>query len=113
MNKLLIAILLSMGGHILAFFHMNGQFKWEWMKDMWWVLVGGIPISFLFYYSTRLSYEHFGQFWNIRLIGFGAGTIVFGLMTWGILHEAPTLKTIVCILLAACIVLIQITNVIK
>ncbi len=67
----------------------------------------------VFWHATRLSYEHFGQFWNIRLIGFGAGTIVFGLMTWGILHEAPTLKTIVCILLAACIVLIQITNVIK
>jgi hypothetical protein len=92
---------------------MNGQFKWECMKDMWWVVVGGIPISFLFYYSTRFSYEHFGYFWNIRLIGFGIGTVVFGIMSWSLLDEIPTLKTIICLMLAASIVLIQVTNVIK
>ena len=100
-----------MGGHILAFFHMNGQFKWEWMKDMWWVLVGGIPISFLFYYSTRLSYEHFGYFWNIRLIGFGMGTMIFGLLTWFILNEPPNTRVIISLVLSAIIILIQLGNV--
>ena len=111
MKKLLIAILLSMGGHILAFFHMNGQFKWEWMKDTWWVLVGGIPISFLFYYSTRLSYEHIGYFWNIRLIGFGMGTMIFGLLTWFILNEPPNTRVIISLVLSAIIILIQLGNV--
>ena len=100
-----------MGGHILAFFHMNGQFKWEWMKDTWWVLVGGIPISFLFYYSTRLSYEHFGYFWNIRLIGFGMGTMIFGLLTWFILNEPPNTRVIISLVLSAIIILIQLGNV--
>jgi hypothetical protein len=100
-----------MGGHILAFFHMNGQFKWEWMKDMWWVLVGGIPISFLFYYSTRLSYEHFGYFWNIRLIGFGLGTMIFGLLTWFVLNEPPNTRVIISLVLSLIIILIQLTNI--
>ena len=69
-------------------------------------------LSMLFWHATRLSYEHFGQFWNIRLMGFGVGTIVFGIMTWLLMNEVPTLKTVICIMLAAAIVMIQLTNVI-
>ena len=103
--------MLSMCGHLLAFFHMNGQFKWEWMKDMWWVVAGGIPISFLFYYATRFSYEHFGYFWNIRLIGFGMGTMIFGLLTWFVLNEPPNTRVIISLVLSAIIILIQLGNV--
>ena len=53
MNKLLLSLLLSVMGNVIAWFHMNGQFlgdKYEWItKSNWWVLLGGIPISFLFY----------------------------------------------------------------
>jgi len=45
-------------------------------------------------------------------MGFGLGTLVFGILSWSILDEIPTLKTIICLLLAASIVLIQVTNVI-
>ena len=111
MNKLLLAIVLSCLGHVLAFFHMNGQFKWEWMKNLWWVILGGIPISFLFYYYTRWSYEYFGYFWNIRLIGFGMGTLVFGLLAWLILNEPPNTKVIISLILSLVIILIQLSNV--
>ena len=112
MNKLLLAILLSCVGHIAAFFHMNGQFKWEWMKDnIWWIVGGGVPISFLFYYSTRFSYEYFGYFWNIRLIGFGMGTMIFGLLTWFVLNEPPNTKVIISLVLSLIIILIQLTNI--
>ena len=115
MNKLVMSLLLIIIANIGTWFQFQGHF-WSdksFFKSLVFVMLAGGILSPLFWYATRLSYEHFGQFWNIRLMGFGAGTIVFGLMTWGILHEAPTLKTIVCILLAVCIVLIQITNVIK
>ena len=46
-------------------------------------------------------------------MGFGVGTIVFGIMTWSLMNEAPTLKTVICLMLAAAIVMIQITNIIK
>jgi hypothetical protein len=73
----------------------------------------GIPISYLFYYSTRLSYEHFGYFWNIRLIGFGMGTLIFGLLTWGVLGEMPNMKVMISLALATVIILIQLTNVVS
>ena len=65
----------------------------------------------IYWWATKMSYEHFGQFWNIRLMGFGAGTMVFGIMSYFLLDEVPTIKTIICLLLAAAIILIQITNV--
>ena len=46
------------------------------------------------------------------MIGFGIGTIVFGLMSYYFLKEIPTLKTIICLLLALAIILIQFTNVV-
>jgi len=113
MNKLIIALTLSVIGHVIAFFHMNGQFRWDWMKSQWYILLMGIPISYLFYYSTRFSYEHFGYYWNIRLIGFGMGTLIFGLLTWAVLGEIPNLKVTISLLLALVIILIQLTNVVN
>ena len=110
MSKLIGAICLSILGHIIAFFHMNGQFKWDFMKSQWWIILAGLPISYLFYYSTRLSYEHFGYVWNIRLIGFGLGNLIFEVMTWGILGEIPNWKTGICLVLAFTIILIQLVN---
>ena len=108
MNKLIYAIMLSALGHIVAFFHMNAQFKWEWAKSQWFILLIGIPISYLFYYSTRFSYEHFGYVWNIRMIGFGLGNLIFGLLTWMILSEAPSPRVIISLLLALTIILINV-----
>tara|TARA_R100001079_G_C4420832_1_gene139691 strand:+ start:431 stop:760 length:330 start_codon:yes stop_codon:yes gene_type:complete len=108
MSKLIYAIMLSALGHIVAFFHMNAQFKWEWAKSQWFILLIGIPISYLFYYSTRFSYEHFGYVWNIRMIGFGLGNLIFGLLTWMILSEAPSPRVIISLLLALTIILINV-----
>jgi len=109
--SLLIIILANIG----TWFQFQGHFwsdKLIW-KSPYFIMSIGAVLSPFFWYATKLSYEHFGQFWNIRLMGFGAGTIVFGLMTWTLMNEVPTLKTIICIILALCIVLIQVTNVIK
>ena len=72
----------------------------------------GLPVGYMFFHATKFSYEHFGFIWNMRMIGFGVGTIIFGIMSYGILREVPTMKTFICILLAVAIILIQITNVV-
>tara|TARA_R110000824_G_scaffold283015_1_gene471308 strand:- start:541 stop:894 length:354 start_codon:yes stop_codon:yes gene_type:complete len=117
LTKLQLSLLFSVIGNVIAWFHMNGQFlgdgKYDFMKSNWWVLLGGMPISFLFYYSTRMSYEHFGYFWAIRPIGFGLATITFGFLTWALLGEIPTLRIVISLILAAAIILIQITDVIQ
>jgi hypothetical protein len=47
----------------------------------------------------------------MRLAGFGIGTLVFGTLAWILIGEIPTMKTFVCLLLAAAIILIQVTNI--
>ena len=34
MNKLLMAMSISFIGHVIAWFHMQGQFKYEWAKSI-------------------------------------------------------------------------------
>ena len=102
-----MALWLSLFGHILAWFHMQGQFKYDWARSIWWVILGGIPISVAFYYGTRWYYEYFKDYWYIRPIGFGMATITFGVLTWLVLGGTPDFKTWVSIVLSAIIIVIQ------
>ena len=112
-NKLLIALLFSIIGNIIAWFHMNAQFRWEWAKSQWWILFAGIPISYLFYYSTRMFYSYFGDYWSVRPIGFGIATLTFGMMTALVLHEVPNQRIIVSLILACVILYINLSVHIK
>ena len=115
MNKLVMAIIANIIGAIIAFFQLQGHYAFpdiKFLKSLWWVWSTAIVIAPLFFYSTIWSYEHFGAFWNMRLAGFGISTLVFGFLTWSLIGEIPTLKTVICFLLAAAIILIQVTNVI-
>ena len=47
MNNLALALMYSVIGNVLAWFHMNAQFKWEAAKSHWWIaLVGVISIIY-------------------------------------------------------------------
>ena len=113
MNKLWMAIIANIIGAGLAFFQLQGHYVWpkiRFLSSMWWVYGTSLIIAPLFFYATKWSYEHFGAFWNMRLAGFGIGTLIFGILTWLLIGEIPTLKTVICLLLAVAIILIQITN---
>ena len=115
MNKLFMAMTMLVVTNIFAWFQLNGQFLKngpEWLKSKVFVFLIGAPLGLAFWYATKWSYEYFGFTWNIRLMGFGLGTAVFGILSWSLLDEVPTIKTIICLMLAASIVLIQVTNVI-
>ena len=49
----------------MAWWQLNAQFTdklkghWFWSSPEW-MAIFGIPIGYLFFHSTRLSYEHFG-----------------------------------------------------
>ena len=115
MTKLTLAVIILAISNILAWFQLNTQFMTnsKFWNNPYWMGVVGIPIGTLFFIASKLSYEHFGFTWNIRMIGFGVGTIMFGIMSYIFLNEVPTIKTIICILLAIAIILIQVTNVVK
>ena len=113
MNKLEWALLFQVIASLFAFFQLQGHYVWtnlNFLKSMWGVYATSLIIAPLFWYSTKWSYEHFGAFWNMRLAGFGIGTMVFGIMAWIFIGEIPTIKTMISILLAVAIILIQVTN---
>ena len=113
MSKLSMAIIAQMIGAVVAFFQLQGWVIWpdkQWLKSIWWLYFTSLAIAPLFFWSTKWSYEHFGAFWNMRLAGFGISTVMFGFMAWMLIGEIPTIKTIISLLLAAAIILIQISN---
>lgn len=114
MSKLNWSILFLVIGNIFAFFQLQGHYVFpkfaQIMRHPLYVLILAIPCSLLFFYSTKMSYEHFGYYWNIRLIGFGIGTIIFGLFTFLLLHELPSWKNVLGIVLAAVIIILQIMD---
>ena len=113
MNKLWLSIIFQIIGGIIAFFQLQGWVVWPdkpFLKSLSWLYLTSLLIAPLFFWSTKWSYEHFGAFWNMRLAGFGIGTIVFGLMAWLMVGEIPTIKTLICLLLGLAIILIQVSN---
>jgi multidrug transporter EmrE-like cation transporter len=68
----------------------------------------GVPISLLFMYSVKNMVEAYdGAIWPSRLIGFGIGVVVFTFMSHYLFREPLTTKTLTCLGLGVCIILIQ------
>ena len=97
-------------GQILIWYQLNSQLVWEWAKgtkSMWIMSLLGIPISLLFWYATKWGYIGFGNLWAVRFMGFATSMLTFPIMTWLYLGETITLKTLVTILLAIIIMILQ------
>ncbi len=107
----LITIGIFLFNNILIWYQLNSQLVWDWAKtskSMWFMSLMGIPISLLFWYATKIGYVGFGNLWAVRFIGFATSMLTFPVMTYLYLGEALTLKTIITVLLATVIMLIQI-----
>jgi multidrug transporter EmrE-like cation transporter len=103
-------ILWGLAAQITTFIQLQGQLKYQWMKDYTWVVVlMGIPISFMFMQSVKNFVVGFnGEIWPSRLIGFGIGVIVFTVMSEILFKEPLTTKTGLCLFLGICIIAIQV-----
>ena len=110
-NKyIVISILLFIIGNVLVWYQLNSQLVWDWAKgnkSMWIMSLLGIPISLLFWLCTKWGYLGFGNLWAVRWLAFGSSMLVFPLMTYFYLGEAITLKTLISIILAIIIMLLQ------
>jgi multidrug transporter EmrE-like cation transporter len=108
--KLLYGILFGLVAQILTFLQLQGQMKYEWFKNHPILMAFvGVPISYLFMISVKNMVSAYdGQMWPSRLIGFGIGVIVFTIMSYWLFKEPLTLKTLTCLGLGVCIILIQI-----
>jgi multidrug transporter EmrE-like cation transporter len=108
--KLIYGILFGTAAQIITFLQLQGQIKYDFLKNNLWVAaIMGIPISLLFMASVRnLVTAYNGEIWPSRLIGFGIGVITFALMSHFMFKEPLTFKTLTCLGLGVCIILIQI-----
>jgi multidrug transporter EmrE-like cation transporter len=108
--QLLKGFIFGLIAQVLTFFQLQGQIKYEWFKNNPLIIaLIGVPISLLFMYSVRnfvAAYD--GQIWPSRLIGFGIGVVVFTVMSHYLFNEPLTPKTLTCLSLGVCIILIQI-----
>ena len=109
MSYLIKGLLFGFLAQILTFFQLQGQLKYEFFKNNT-ILIAfmGIPISYLFMLSVQnlIKYGD-GQLWPSRLLGQAVGILVFTSMSLILFREPITTKTIVCLSLGICIVLIQ------
>jgi len=108
-GALLIGIFFGTLAQIAIFFQLQGPMKYEWFKNHYWITVlMGIPISMLFLHSVKnmvLAFD--GQMWPSRLIGFSIGAIIFSWLSWTVFNEPLSTKTIICLVLAVIILLVQ------
>ena len=108
--SLIYGVLLFFGAHIVTWFQLNGQFKWDWfVKNEWVMVLVGIPISFLYIWATKYSVNGFGGLlWPTRFIGFGVGMVIYAIFVSYFFNEAFTPKTIISLLLALILICIQV-----
>ena len=106
----IISTIVFILSQILIWYQLNSQLVWDWAKgtkSMWIMSLMGIPISLLFWYATKWGYLGFGNLWSVRFLGFATSMMTFPIMTYFYLGETITLKTLVTILLAFIIMLLQ------
>lgn len=103
-------ILWGIVAQVTTYIQLQGQLKFEWLKqNMWFGVLMGIPISFMFMQSVKNFVLAFGgEIWPSRLLGFGIGVIVFTIMSEIMFKEPFTLKTGICLGLGLLIILTQI-----
>ena len=110
-NKyIVLTIVIFLLNNILIWYQLNSQLVWDWAKgtkSAWIMSLMGIPISLLFWYATKFGYIGFGNLWAVRFMGFATSMLVFPIMTYFYLGEAITLKTLISIILAIIIMLLQ------
>ena len=109
-HYILITILIFFVNNILIWYQLNGQLVWNFWKTPKGIatsLLMGIPITAMFWIATKWGYQGFGTLWPVRFMGFATSMMTFPVMTWLYLGEVMTLKTIITMVLALIIMLLQ------
>ena len=109
-HLIILTILIFFLNNIIIWYQLNGQLVWDFWKSWKGIttsLLMGIPITALFWWATKIGYQGFGNLWSVRFLGFATSMMTFPIMTWLYLGEVLTLKTIITMVLAFIIMLLQ------
>lgn len=109
--KMLYAMLCFTLGHVFGWYTHNLQFVNEFWKDkvLLPTLLFGVPCLLLFFYGTKFAMEAVPELWTARFMAAIFSYVTFPIMTWYYLGESMfTFKTLSCLFLSFCILMIQI-----
>lgn len=112
MNKLISVIYILVIytlSQVFTYYQLQGHLFNRWIKENPFIMtLLGLPIGYFVIKASRVMVELWGgQTWPNRLIGFSLGVIIFTLMSWWLLKEPLTPKTITCLFLCFIILMIQ------
>ena len=95
---------------VITWFQLNGQFFSPWFKNNVFILcLMGVPISWLYIEATRMGFIAFdGLIWPGRLLGFAMGILTFAICANMFMGEVLNKKTIISLILATILTLIQV-----
>ena len=95
--------------HVATWFQMNSQFVFEWARNKQWLtaMIFSIPIGLSFIYGTKYIVEYFGLLWPGKILGFSIGNLVFAMLTYHVMGEAITPKTVVSLILSVALIGVQ------
>ena len=110
LKYLFYTCILFLFGQIGVWFQLNSQFIWDWAKKNPLLLtILGLPFTYLFILATNFGQKAFdGLLWPQRFLGFSIGIIIYGILTYFILSEGISTKTLISLTLAFLIILVQV-----
>ena len=109
-HYVILTIIIFFINNIIIWYQLNGQLVWDFWKSPKGIITSllmGIPITGMFWLATKWGYIGFGTLWPVRFMGFATSMMTFPVMTWLYLGETITLKTLITILLAIIIMILQ------
>ena len=108
-KALTIGVFFFIASQVVIWFQSHLQFFNKWASDNPILISSvGVVVSYGSIMATKYIAGAFGGLvWPSRFIGFSIGIVLFSLLTWIFLKGPLSLKTLVCIGLAFCILAIQ------
>tara|TARA_R110000803_G_scaffold127700_1_gene195072 strand:- start:858 stop:1214 length:357 start_codon:yes stop_codon:yes gene_type:complete len=110
LNDLGLGILFFTIGHILVWFQLNGQFKWEWFKNNEFIVASsGLIISIFYIWGTKYTVQSFdGLLWPARFVGFAIGIVIYAIFVELFFKEGINTKTFISLILSFVLICIQV-----
>tara|TARA_B100000579_G_C22737078_1_gene807214 strand:- start:375 stop:719 length:345 start_codon:yes stop_codon:yes gene_type:complete len=111
MNSYFLITITLMFGNIMGWYATNLQFFVEYWESRPFLsqILFGIPAGVAYWYATKMMMAINPELWSARFIAAIVSYTIFPLLTWYHLGESMfTLKTMLCIFFAFCILFVQI-----
>ena len=109
-TALILCLVIFFIVQVITWFQLNGQFFSPWFKNNVFILcLMGVPISWLYIEATRMGFIAFdGLIWPGRLLGFAMGILTFAICANIFMGEGLNTKTVISLILATILTLIQV-----